>query len=137
MRFGSGRFFLAILLAAAGVLAGSCSLPPGVIELTVSSDATYGGGGWTGTLRILIRESKSGDLVASSSVSGYPLDFSDPYEYSYGGAGEGRYVVIAYLDVDDDGTFNAGDVGPTALFPNVDVTSEETTEVSITLDKTM
>jgi hypothetical protein len=132
MRFGSGRFFLAMLLAAACVLAGSCSLPPGVIELTVGSAIDVEDA--TGTLVIMVRESESSELVASSSVPGYVLDSSNPYEYSYGGAGEGRYIVIAFLDVDPDGTMNVGDAVPTFPFPTVDVVSEETTSVTITLN---
>ena len=135
MRFGSGRFFLAMLLAAACLLAGSCSLPPGVIELTVAN--TLGMDDYNGTLIIMVRESESSDLVASSSVSGYTLDSSDPYEYSYGGAGEGRYIVIAFLDVNTDATMNTGDIVPTFPFPTVDVISEETTAVTITLDHAM
>ena len=135
MRFGSGRFFLAMLLAAACLLAGSCSLPPGVIELSVAN--TLGMDDSNGTLIIMVRESESSDLVASSSVSGYTLDSSDPYEYSYGGAGEGRYIVIAFLDVNTDGIMNVGDVVPPFPFPTVDVFSEETTAVTITLDDEM
>ena len=134
MRFGSSRFFLAVLLAAACLLAGSCSLPPGVIELTVANTDTAGVDGETGTLRIMIRDSKSGDLASGGQVAGYVLDSADPYEYSYGGAGEGEYTVIAFLDKNLDGTMNAGDIVPTGPFPTADVTSEQTTTVTITLD---
>jgi hypothetical protein len=137
MRFGSGRFFLALLLAAVCVLAGSCSLPPGIIELTVNNDPGLDAALLTGTLVIMVRESESSELVASASVAGRTLDSSDPHEYSYGGAGEGRYIVIAYLDVNLDGTMNAGDVVPTFPFPTIDVISEETTPVTITLDHTL
>lgn len=136
MRFGSGRFALCLLLAATCLLAASCSLPPGTIELTVASDPSYDGGAWTGTLRIVIRDSKSGELVAGSTFPGYTLDSTDPYEYSYAGAGEGRYIVAAYLDLDDN-LLDNGDVIPTGPFPNVDVLSEQTTTVSILLNDIM
>ncbi len=135
MRFGSGRFTLFLLLAAACLLAGSCSLPPGTIELTVYSDPSLDAGSLTGTLRIMIRDSKSGDLASASQVAGHVLDSTDPYEYSYGGASEGEYTVIAFLDMAPlDGVMNAGDIVPTGDFPGADVTSEQTTPVSITLD---
>jgi uncharacterized protein (DUF2141 family) len=126
------RIAVAILLAAAGLLAGSCSLPPGTIELTVAN--TVGMNGNTGTLVIMIRESESSDLVSSGQVAGRTLLDSDPYEYSYGGASEGLYTVIAFLDVNTDGTMNAGDIVPTFPFPSAAVLSEQTTTVTITLD---
>ena len=137
MRFGSGRFTLFMLLAAACLLAWSCSpsLPPGTIELTVASDPSLDLDTWRGTLVIMIRDSKSGDLASASQVAGHVLDSTDPYEYSYGGASEGEYTVIAFLDMAPlDGVMNAGDIVPTGAFPSADVTSEQTTPVSITLD---
>jgi len=135
MRFGSVRFTLAMFLAAACLLAGSCSpsLPPGTIELTVAN--TVGVDGQTGTLRIMIRDSKSGDLASGGQVADYVLDSADPYEFSYGGASEGQYTVIAFLDMAPlDGVMNTGDIVPTGAFPAADVISEQTTTVSITLD---
>jgi uncharacterized protein (DUF2141 family) len=131
----SVRLGIVALLAAACLIAASCSGAPGTIELTVSN--SVGMDSETGTLIIRIRESKSGDLAASASVAGHTLDSGNPYEYSYGGASQGTYSVIAFLDKDISGDLSIGDIIPTGTWPSADVNAGETTTVSLVLDSTM
>jgi uncharacterized protein (DUF2141 family) len=127
------RFVLPGLLAAVLLLAMSCAQAPGVIEVTVTwsefMDPSDGD-----TCIEIHEDTVSGDLAASRTASEYLLTFTNPYHYSYSGAAPGVYVVIAYLDRNDNGFKDVGDVASSAGDPSVLVLSEEMSSTTINLD---
>jgi uncharacterized protein (DUF2141 family) len=125
MRFGSIRVFMSVLLAAALLLAMSCTpAAPGGIDVTVTASGVADGK--TGNLQIEVYEGSvsAGNLTRFHVNNGYKLLSGTPYEWSFEDLAPGSHVVRAYLDMDDDEVQSAGDYIASAGATTVTVISD-------------
>ena len=123
---------LAIPVAAALVLITSCAQTPGGVFLTITSSVLDG---QTGYMRMELHEGTAGGTVHDwHEEAAYILSSASSYLWNFTGVAPDTYVVVAYLDIlPYNSTPGSGDAIPSAPYPTVTVTPDDTIPVTINL----